>query len=65
MPKAYWVTSYRKIKDPETVAACAEFAEPAMWTFGGRYLARAGALSGGLGDGLSEMWRWPPRTAYC
>ena len=29
MPKAYWITSYREIKDPEKLAAYAKLAGPA------------------------------------
>ncbi len=50
MPKAYWVTSYRKINDPETLAAYAKLAGPAIAPFGGHYLARgtpAAAYEGG------------------
>jgi len=45
MPKAYWVTSYRKINDPEKLAAYAELAGPAIARFGGRYLARSTAVA--------------------
>lgn len=51
MLKAYWVTSYRKIKDLEKLAAYAELAGPAIAPFGGRYLARdtaAAAFEAGL-----------------
>jgi len=51
MPKAYWVTSYRKIKDPQKLAAYAERAGPAIEPFGGRYLAwgtAAAAYEAGL-----------------
>ncbi len=50
MPKAYWVTSYRKINDPEKLAAYAKLAGPAIAPFGGHYLARgtpAAAYEGG------------------
>ena len=30
MPKAYWVTTYREIKDAEKVAAYAKLAGPAL-----------------------------------
>ena len=45
MPKAYWVTSYRMIKDPRKLAAYAELAGPAIAPFGGRYLARGTAAA--------------------
>lgn len=40
MPKGYWITTYRAIKDPEKVAAYAKLAGPAVEQFGGRYVAR-------------------------
>jgi len=40
MAKAYWVTCYRSISDPEKLAAYAKLAGPAIAPFGGRYLAR-------------------------
>lgn len=40
MTKAYWVTTYRKIKDPEKVAAYAKLAGPALTAAGGRFLVR-------------------------
>ena len=43
MPKAYWVTAYRSISDPEKLAAYAKLAPPAIAPFGGKYLARATA----------------------
>ena len=45
MPKAYWVTSYRSISDPQKLAAYAKLAPPATAPFGGRYLARATAAA--------------------
>ena len=43
MPKAYWITCYREIKDPTKVAAYANLAGPALSPFGARYLCRATA----------------------
>ena len=40
MPKAYWVTTYRAVKDTEKVAAYAKLAGPALIAAGGRFLAR-------------------------
>ena len=45
MSKAYWVTSYRSISDPEALAAYAKLAGPAIAPFGGRYLARGTAAA--------------------
>ena len=41
--KAYWVTTYRLISDPQALAAYAKLAPPAIAPFGGRYLARGTA----------------------
>jgi uncharacterized protein (DUF1330 family) len=40
MPKAYWVTSYRSISDPDKLATYARLAPPAVAPFGGRYIVR-------------------------
>jgi uncharacterized protein (DUF1330 family) len=40
MPKAYWVTTYSVINDPEKLAAYAKLAGPAITAGGGRFLAR-------------------------
>ena len=53
MAKAYWVTSYRKIRDPEKLAAYAQLAGPAIMPFGGRYLARGTAVAA-FESGLKE-----------
>ena len=53
MPKGYWVTIYRKISDPQKLAAYAELAPKATAPFGGKYLARgtaANAYEAGLKD---------------
>ncbi len=41
MPKAYWITFYREIKNPEKLAAYAKLAAPATAKFGSKYLAAA------------------------
>lgn len=40
MPKAYWVTTYRSIKNPDGVAAYAKIAGPAIKEAGGRFIVR-------------------------
>lgn len=40
MPKAYWITAYRAIKDPAKLKAYAELAPPATIPFGAKYLCR-------------------------
>jgi|SRR6185369_12273710 len=40
MPKGYWITCYREIKDADKVAAYAKLAGPALSKYGVRYLAR-------------------------
>jgi uncharacterized protein (DUF1330 family) len=44
MPKAYWVTCYRSISDPQKVAAYAKLAGGATAPFGARYIARGSAM---------------------
>lgn len=53
MPKAYWITAYREIKDPAKVAAYAKLAGPALAPFGVRYLAR-GTANATFEAGLKE-----------
>jgi uncharacterized protein (DUF1330 family) len=38
MAKAYWIATYRSIKNPEALAAYAKLAGPAIWSAGGRNL---------------------------
>jgi len=40
MPKGYWITLYREVKDPDKLAAYAKLAGPAVAPFGARYLCR-------------------------
>jgi uncharacterized protein (DUF1330 family) len=40
MAKAYWITCYRSISDPEALAAYAKLAGPAIQAAGGRFLVR-------------------------
>ena len=40
MPKAYWVSAYRVVKDADKLAAYAKLAGPAIVAGGGRFLAR-------------------------
>jgi uncharacterized protein (DUF1330 family) len=40
MSKAYWISAYRSIHDPEALAAYAKLAGPALQNAGGRFLAR-------------------------
>jgi uncharacterized protein (DUF1330 family) len=40
MPKAYWVVTYRSVKNPEAWQAYAKLAGPAITASGGRFLVR-------------------------
>jgi uncharacterized protein (DUF1330 family) len=40
VPKAYWVSVYHAVKDPDKLAAYAKLAGPAITAGGGRFLAR-------------------------
>ena len=53
MPKAYWISAYRSVKDPEALAAYAKLGAPALQKFGGRVIARgmpAQVYEGGLSE---------------
>ena len=41
MPKAYWVVTYRSVKNPQAWQAYAKLAMPAIQSAGGRFLARS------------------------
>lgn len=40
MAKAYWISCYQKVMDPDKLAAYAKLAAPAIEAGGGRFLAR-------------------------
>jgi uncharacterized protein (DUF1330 family) len=40
MPKAYWVVTYRSVKNPEAWQAYAKLAGPAIQSAGGKFLIR-------------------------
>ena len=42
MPKAYWISVYRTVSDPEKLAAYDKLARPAVEAGGGRVLVRGG-----------------------
>jgi uncharacterized protein (DUF1330 family) len=44
MPKAYWVSTYRAVHDPDKLAAYAKLAGPSIQANGGRFLARGTAV---------------------
>ncbi|HEX7933555.1 MAG TPA: DUF1330 domain-containing protein [Paraburkholderia sp.] len=49
MSKGYWVTTYRKIKDPTKLAAYGQLAAPAVTAAGGKFLVR------GVADEVHEQ----------
>jgi uncharacterized protein (DUF1330 family) len=53
MPKAYWITAYRSVRDPQALAGYAKLALPALTAAGGRFLVRglpAKVYEGGLNE---------------
>lgn len=40
MPKAYWVTTYQSINNPDALAAYAQLAGPAIAAAGGQFVVR-------------------------
>jgi uncharacterized protein (DUF1330 family) len=53
MAKAYWITAYRSISNPDALAAYAKIAAPALTAAGGRFLAR-GTASKAMEQGLMQ-----------
>ena len=65
MAKAYWVVTYRKVKDPEKLAAYAKLAGPAIQSQGGKFLVR-GTPAKTFEVGLNErtvVSEWPDLKA--
>ncbi|MGQ0546834.1 MAG: DUF1330 domain-containing protein [Betaproteobacteria bacterium] len=44
MAKGYWISCYRKIKNPDQLAAYAKLAGPAIQAGGGKFLVRGNAV---------------------
>ncbi len=40
MPKAYWISAYQEVRNPEALAAYAKLAGPALAAAGGRFVVR-------------------------
>lgn len=40
MPNAYWITTYRSVRNPDALAAYAKLALPALTAAGGRFRVR-------------------------
>ncbi len=40
MAKAYWISAYRSVSNPDALAAYAKLAGPALMAAGGKFLAR-------------------------
>ena len=53
MPKGYWVTTYRSIKDPDKLAAYAKLAPVALAPFGAKYIVRGAAVAASE-DGIKQ-----------
>ena len=45
MAKAYWISNYRSISNPEALAAYAKLSGPALTAAGGKFLARSEAAA--------------------
>ena len=53
MAKAYWISCYRSISNPDALAAYAKLAGPALSSAGGRFLAR-GVAAQVMEQGVKE-----------
>jgi uncharacterized protein (DUF1330 family) len=65
MAKAYWVVTYRSIRNPDKLAAYAKLAGPAIQAAGGKFVVRgmpAKTLEGGLNQ-RTVVSEWPSLEA--
>jgi uncharacterized protein (DUF1330 family) len=65
MAKAYWVVTYRAVRNPDKLAAYAKLAGPAIQNAGGRFVLR-GMPSKVLEAGLNQrtvVSEWPSLQA--
>ena len=53
MPKAYWISAYRAVHNPDALAAYAQLAGPALQAAGGRFVVR-GMPSAAKENGLMQ-----------
>jgi uncharacterized protein (DUF1330 family) len=53
MPKAYVISAYREVKNPEKLADYAKLAGPAIAAAGGRFIAR-GPAAKAMEDGVMQ-----------
>ena len=54
MAKAYWISCYRSIKNPDALAAYAKLAAPAIQAAGGRFLVRGMPANKAYEAGLNQ-----------
>lgn len=54
MAKAYWITTYRSISNPDALAAYAKLAGPAILAAGGKFLVRSPAPAKTYEAGLNQ-----------
>ena len=60
MAKTYWISAYRKVNDPDKLAAYAKLAGPALTAGGGRILVRgtpAHVYEGGMAQ-RTVVWEF-------
>jgi uncharacterized protein (DUF1330 family) len=55
MAKAYWVTTYRAITNPDAMAAYSKLAGPALEAAGGRFIVRGNAAKAYEGGQMQRV----------